>query len=537
MIRRSPQGHPSRVRAKVAQMLRAMKGADKQSKNTFAEMCTGFGKVDSDPGEEAVIKGTTKELRKRNLEQCLAMKKEMPCDIQDVWQIIENLLEELQRLEEETKPRFTAQTRVNRVLTHLALSGHERADVLKDSSSAANSLDQSRRSGDAHARREAFLTRFDSRLGNDDEPCSSRDGQVNAPAVQVVQQTVEDPQATHDNTVMDAMIQKVQITHEAPQLQFIDDIEDGRCSQTEIDRMAQEGERHRDEDEPDAAKIEAKSRLENNCVSVQNTLTEEKAKDKFEAGDKEKVIYIPVVVQRQVPMTMQLRKTIGTQQISENVQKTVEIPKVQVVDKVVHIPVNSERNAPTIQSAQKMVEIPRVQYIDKVADIPVDVQRQVSTIQASQHDMQHIDEVVHVPALIEGEVPTIPDADDPCLDENADEDQLEHENKKRRLPMPAEAASESRADESDFDRFNDLVLPSPEGKTLFVNIESGYEAEDGPEKEQEMTRSLVQGGVHAGGRDRRAKPRTRVGPGGAPQSGPKNCATCGRWLVTTWLQK
>ena len=60
--------------------------------------------------------------------------------------------------------------------------------------------------------------------------------------------------------------------------------------------------------------------------------------------------------------------------------------------------------------------------------------------------------------------------------------------------MPADAVSESRADESDFDRFDDLVLPSPERKTIFMSIASSDEAEDGPDKEQEMTQSLVQGG-------------------------------------------
>ena len=60
--------------------------------------------------------------------------------------------------------------------------------------------------------------------------------------------------------------------------------------------------------------------------------------------------------------------------------------------------------------------------------------------------------------------------------------------------MPADAVSENRADKSDFDRFDDLVLPSREGKTLFVSIASGDEAEDEPEKQQEMTLSLVQGG-------------------------------------------
>ena len=107
MIRRSPQGHPSRVRATVAQMRRAMKVADKQSMNTVAKMCTGFGKVGSEPGEEAVIMGASME---RNLEQSLAMKKEMPSETQDLWQLVENLREEMQRLEEKTKRRFTAQT-------------------------------------------------------------------------------------------------------------------------------------------------------------------------------------------------------------------------------------------------------------------------------------------------------------------------------------------------------------------------------------------------------------------------------------------
>ena len=45
--------------------------------------------------------------------------------------------------------------------------------------------------------------------------------------------------------------------------------------------------------------------------------------------------------------------------------------------------------------------------------------------------------------------------------------------------MPTDAVSESRADESDFDRFDDLVLPSPERKTVFISIASGDEAEDG----------------------------------------------------------
>ena len=193
----------------------------------------------------------------------------------------------------------------------------------------------------------------------------------------------------------------------------------------------------------------------------------------------DQVVDVPVVVQRQVPSI-------------ETVQKTVEVPQTQSIVKelrskfeVGHTNKVHARNQPdknwAIRNAHKTVEVPRVQYIDKVADIPVDMQRQVSTTQAAQD----IEEVEDVSALTQSEVSNISDDD---------EDQLEQESKKRKLPMPADAVSESRADESDFDRFDDLVLPSPERKTVFISIASGDEAEDGSDKEQEITRSLVQGG-------------------------------------------
>merc|ERR1711902_422530 len=43
------------------------------------------------------------------------------------------------------------------------------------------------------------------------------------------------------------------------------------------------------EDESNRAKIEAKNGLENYCFTMRNTLQEEKLKDKFEDGDKEKI--------------------------------------------------------------------------------------------------------------------------------------------------------------------------------------------------------------------------------------------------------
>merc|ERR1712118_280034 len=65
--------------------------------------------------------------------------------------------------------------------------------------------------------------------------------------------------------------------------------EKGRLSQAEIDRMVQEAEKYKAEDDINKQKIEAKNGLENYCFAMRNTLQEEKLQDKFEAGDKDKI--------------------------------------------------------------------------------------------------------------------------------------------------------------------------------------------------------------------------------------------------------
>merc|ERR1712190_451597 len=65
--------------------------------------------------------------------------------------------------------------------------------------------------------------------------------------------------------------------------------EKGRLSQAEIDRMVQEAEKYRAEDEANKGKVEAKNGLENYCFTMRNTLQEEKLKDKFEGDDKDKI--------------------------------------------------------------------------------------------------------------------------------------------------------------------------------------------------------------------------------------------------------
>jgi len=60
----------------------------------------------------------------------------------------------------------------------------------------------------------------------------------------------------------------------------------GRLSKEEIERMVNEAEKFKGEDEKVKKKIEAKNALENYCFSMKNTLNDEKLKEKFTEEDK-----------------------------------------------------------------------------------------------------------------------------------------------------------------------------------------------------------------------------------------------------------
>ena len=64
--------------------------------------------------------------------------------------------------------------------------------------------------------------------------------------------------------------------------------ENGCLPQAETERMAQEAEEYRGEDEINKAEIEAKSGLENYCVTMRNRATEGQIKLKSETGDEER---------------------------------------------------------------------------------------------------------------------------------------------------------------------------------------------------------------------------------------------------------
>jgi heat shock protein 1/8 len=62
--------------------------------------------------------------------------------------------------------------------------------------------------------------------------------------------------------------------------------EKGRLSKDDIEKMVQEAEKFKDEDNKIKARIEAKNGLENYCFQMKNTLNDEKLKDKFTEDDK-----------------------------------------------------------------------------------------------------------------------------------------------------------------------------------------------------------------------------------------------------------
>merc|ERR1712207_131026 len=60
----------------------------------------------------------------------------------------------------------------------------------------------------------------------------------------------------------------------------------GRLSQEEIERMVEEAEKNKAEDDANKNRVEAKNGLENYCYSLKSSIGSEEAKDKIPADDK-----------------------------------------------------------------------------------------------------------------------------------------------------------------------------------------------------------------------------------------------------------
>ena len=92
-------------------------------------------------------------------------------------------------------------------------------------------------------------------------------------------------------------------------------------------------------------------------------------------------------------------------------QKTAEVLQAQVIDKVVDVPVDMQRQAPAVQVVQKTAEVPQI-WFNRVVDTPVVQQRQVPTVQTVQKTMensqaQFLDEVVGMSVVVQSKVPMV----------------------------------------------------------------------------------------------------------------------------------
>ena len=61
-------------------------------------------------------------------------------------------------------------------------------------------------------------------------------------------------------------------------------------SAEEIERLVQEAERYKSEDDANRARVEAKNALENYCFSVKSSVNDEKMADKISGDDKTKIM-------------------------------------------------------------------------------------------------------------------------------------------------------------------------------------------------------------------------------------------------------
>lgn len=64
----------------------------------------------------------------------------------------------------------------------------------------------------------------------------------------------------------------------------------GRLSKEDIERMVNDAEQYRSEDEQQRERISAKNSLESYCFNMKSTMEDDKVKDKIDASDKERVI-------------------------------------------------------------------------------------------------------------------------------------------------------------------------------------------------------------------------------------------------------
>merc|ERR1712166_1105274 len=93
----------------------------------------------------------------------------------------------------------------------------------------------------------------------------------------------------------------------------------GRLSKEEVEKMVQDAEKYKEEDEKNAGKVEAKSKLENYCYSLKNSTTDEKLKEKISPED---MVTLETTITE--PLSWLEDNQNEEKEIYENKQKEVE---------------------------------------------------------------------------------------------------------------------------------------------------------------------------------------------------------------------
>ena len=87
-----------------------------------------------------------------------------------------------------------------------------------------------------------------------------------------------------------------------------------------------------------------------------------------------------------------MQRQVRTVQV---IQKTFEIPQVQFIDGVVHVPVVTQWQMFMVQKCRSPWRDHRSNYVDRIVDVPVVRQRQVPTIPFAMRDRSMDEELAH----------------------------------------------------------------------------------------------------------------------------------------------
>jgi len=258
---------------------------------------------------------------------------------------------------------------------------------------------------------------------------------VPVPSVQTVQTKKEVLQVEWIDKIIDVpvvkqrpvpVIQKVKSIVEVPRVEFVDEVVDTPVSKKRLVPMLQrvhktlevEPEASRGRSPPRTSKVPLIADMQHTVMDVQSEPCSPDGSPSRRSISSsaarvrkivevpciqwtEKVVDVPVLKQRHVPMEQKVKKIITKpviewqnevvdcpelklQQVPsvQVLQKTVEVPKITQVNRVVEAPAIKVREVPIVRNVQKVVEVPQIEFVDKFVDVPVLLELEKSSLQA-----------------------------------------------------------------------------------------------------------------------------------------------------------